>query len=486
MYCPKLVRKSMTSDSRVKNHVLSISEECIIFVLQLWALKKKVILVYSSKAQLNLCPSSPRWQEFTHFLLSPTSHSTSWHEKGLLSLVQHGCHWNAQGPENVRSILYCCCSVAQLFPTPCNPMDCSPWGSYDSPGKNTGVGCHALHQGIFPTQGSSPGLLHWRWILYGLSHQGSPTILEWVAYPSSRGSSQPRDRTQVSRIVGGFFTIWATRKSKNIGVGNLSLLQRIFPAQELNQGFLQCRRILYQLSYQGSLHFILLLFIWLRRVLVVACVIFLVVCGLSSCGTWAPVVAACQLSFPVVCGILVPQPGIEPASPALEGRFLTTLPPGKSHWGPFLKPKVPCLKSFAVPKTHLLEFGTFTQCPHATLADEQRPLEALCRHAVWEFPFAGGTPFFFLGSYYLSLPFSPSPICKLQSTSPLPETSTPFNTKLPSPVRESHVIRCQNPACSLEEQKESIFPSFWIFPSTERKTQRHMSKNWPSMFLFSA
>ena len=45
----------------------------------------------------------------------------------------------------------------------------------DSPGKNTGVGCHALLQGIFPTQGSNPGLLHYRWILYCLSHQGSPS-----------------------------------------------------------------------------------------------------------------------------------------------------------------------------------------------------------------------------------------------------------------------------------------------------------------------
>ena len=43
----------------------------------------------------------------------------------------------------------------------------------DSPGKNTGVGCHALFQGIFPTQGSNPGILHCRWILYHLSHQGS-------------------------------------------------------------------------------------------------------------------------------------------------------------------------------------------------------------------------------------------------------------------------------------------------------------------------
>ena len=38
-------------------------------------------------------------------------------------------------------------------------------------------------------------------------------ILEWVAFPFSRGSSQPRDRTQVSHIVGGFFTCGATRKA---------------------------------------------------------------------------------------------------------------------------------------------------------------------------------------------------------------------------------------------------------------------------------
>ena len=41
-----------------------------------------------------------------------------------------------------------------------------------SPGKNTGVGCHSLLQGIFPTQGSNLGFLHFRWILYRLSHQG--------------------------------------------------------------------------------------------------------------------------------------------------------------------------------------------------------------------------------------------------------------------------------------------------------------------------
>ena len=42
-------------------------------------------------------------------------------------------------------------------------------------------------------------------------------ILEWVAFPFSRGSSQPRDQTQVSRIAGGFFTSWATREAPNLG-----------------------------------------------------------------------------------------------------------------------------------------------------------------------------------------------------------------------------------------------------------------------------
>jgi len=56
-------------------------------------------------------------------------------------------------------------------------MDCSLPGSSvhgDSPGKNTGVGFHTLLQGVFLTQGSNPGLLHCRQILYCLSHQGSP------------------------------------------------------------------------------------------------------------------------------------------------------------------------------------------------------------------------------------------------------------------------------------------------------------------------
>ena len=78
-------------------------------------------------------------------------------------------------------------------------------------------------------------------------------ILEWVAMHSSWGSSQPRDWTQVSCIAGEFFTTWTTRKApKNTGAGSLSLLQENFLIQELNQGLLHCRQILYHLSYQGS------------------------------------------------------------------------------------------------------------------------------------------------------------------------------------------------------------------------------------------
>ena len=81
------------------------------------------------------------------------------------------------------------CFVAQSCPTLCNPMDCSPPGSSvhgDSPSKNTGVGFHALLQGIFPTQGSNPGLSHCRWILYQVSYQGSPHICIFLQKDGSK------------------------------------------------------------------------------------------------------------------------------------------------------------------------------------------------------------------------------------------------------------------------------------------------------------
>ena len=152
--------------------------------------------------------------------------------------------------------IYCAvCLVSQLCLTLCDSRDCNPPGSSvhgDSPGKSTRVGCHALLQEVFPTLGLNPDLPHCRWILYCLSHQGSPRILgchallqgifptqhlhpdiphcrwilyclshqgslkilEWVAYPFFRGSSLPRNWTGVSCIAHGFFTSWATREAQ--------------------------------------------------------------------------------------------------------------------------------------------------------------------------------------------------------------------------------------------------------------------------------
>ena len=69
------------------------------------------------------------------------------------------------------------CSAASVVPALCNAMDCSlPGSSYtwDSPGNNTEMGCHAILQGIFPTQGSNLHLLHWRQIFLPLIHWGCP------------------------------------------------------------------------------------------------------------------------------------------------------------------------------------------------------------------------------------------------------------------------------------------------------------------------
>ena len=89
----------------------------------------------------------------------------------------------------------------------------SPWNSL---GQNIGVGSLSLFQGIFPIQGSNPGLLQCRQILYQLSHKRSPRILEWVAYPFSSRSSQPRNRIRVSCIAGRFFTNWGIKEAYEI------------------------------------------------------------------------------------------------------------------------------------------------------------------------------------------------------------------------------------------------------------------------------
>ena len=109
------------------------------------------------------------------------------------------------------------CLVVQSYPALCNPLNCSPPIS-------------SVH-GILQTR-----------------------ILEWVAMPSSRGSSQPNPgieprspSLQVDSLLSE-----PLGKPKNTGVGSLSLLQGIFTTPELNWGLLHCRWILYQPSYQGS------------------------------------------------------------------------------------------------------------------------------------------------------------------------------------------------------------------------------------------
>ena len=100
--------------------------------------------------------------------------------------------------------------------------------------RNTGVGSHSLLQGIFPTQGSNPGPPHCKRILYQLSHQGSPRILEWAAFPFSGdlhdlGFNPGSPALQVDSLQAE-----PPGKPKNTGVGSLSLLQQIFPTLESN------------------------------------------------------------------------------------------------------------------------------------------------------------------------------------------------------------------------------------------------------------
>jgi len=94
----------------------------------------------------------------------------------------------------------------------------------NSLGQNTGVDSLSLLQGIFPTQGLNPDLLHCRQIKEPAELQGSPRILEWVVYPFSSRSSQPRNRTGVSCTAGGFFTNLATREAHPLKIIKISFM----------------------------------------------------------------------------------------------------------------------------------------------------------------------------------------------------------------------------------------------------------------------
>ena len=96
-----------------------------------------------------------------------------------------------------------------------------PW---NSSGQNTEVGSLSLLQGIFPTQGSNPGLPHCRLILYHLGHKGSPRILEWVyPIPCPSGYSWPRNWTGSPALQTDSLANRAIREAHKLVVMNKSI-----------------------------------------------------------------------------------------------------------------------------------------------------------------------------------------------------------------------------------------------------------------------
>ena len=113
------------------------------------------------------------------------------------SLLSHGLYnpWNSPGLNTGLGSLSLLQGISQPRDQTRSPTLQADSLPAEPPGKakNTGVGNLPILQRIFPTQESNWGLWHCRWILYQLSHQESPRILEWVAYSFSSGSSGPLD-----------------------------------------------------------------------------------------------------------------------------------------------------------------------------------------------------------------------------------------------------------------------------------------------------
>ena len=163
----------------------------------------------------------------------------------FLSFIVLTIAWNVPSIFPIKEISVCCHSVMSGTLWPHEVSGSSVHGG--SPGKNTGVDCHFLLQGIFPIQRSNPHLL---------------CLLHWQM---------------------GSLPTAPLGKTKSTGVGSHSHFQEIFLTQGSNLGLPHCRQILYHLNHEGNQS----------------------------------------------CGILVPWSWIEPLSFALQGRFLTTGPPGK-------------------------------------------------------------------------------------------------------------------------------------------------------------
>ena len=107
-------------------------------------------------------------------------------------------------------------------------------------------------RGSSQTEGLNPGLPHCRRILYQLSHQRSPRILQWVAYPFSRGSSWPRNRIVVSCIAGRFFTSLATREALEVSEVLFLLLIALLSEYQLQMEGGRSWRAVHLVRYQRN------------------------------------------------------------------------------------------------------------------------------------------------------------------------------------------------------------------------------------------
>ena len=140
---------------------------------------------------------------------------------------------------------------AHSCPTLCDPVDYSLSGSsgpWDSPGKNTGVGCHFLLQEIFPTQGLNPGFPHCRQTLYGLSHQGSISVLLknmfFCPHTLVRGFPGGSDGKESACSVGDPGSIPGSRRSPGEGNGSPPVfLPGAFHGHRILAGYMGSHRI---------------------------------------------------------------------------------------------------------------------------------------------------------------------------------------------------------------------------------------------------
>ena len=145
-------------------------------------------------------------------IVSPQS--SSWRQQSLGLLGLHSYMSRFLQEISLVYICVCMCLVAQSCLPLCDPTCCSQAPLF--PGKI--LQARILEWVAMPSskgilEGSNPGLLHCRWIPYHLNHQGSPRILEWGSLSLLQENFPTQGSTQVSCIIGGFFTSWAAREA---------------------------------------------------------------------------------------------------------------------------------------------------------------------------------------------------------------------------------------------------------------------------------